>query len=135
MEKKHEHLEMIQGVINRMANNSFMLKGWAVTLLAGLFALSSKEADKLYFLIAYVPIIVFWWLDAFYLQKERLYVALYDFVRKLPEDKIDYDMRATCEKFSSNKNRYLNCLFSKTEVGFYIPAALLTAGVIFLTCL
>ena len=81
MEKKHEHLEMIQGVINRMANNSFMLKGWAVTLLAGLFALSSKEADKLYFLIAYVPIIVFWWLDAFYLQKERLYVALYDFVR------------------------------------------------------
>ena len=135
MEKKHEHLEMIQGVINRMANNSFMLKGWAVTLLAGLFALSSKEADKLYFLIAYVPIIVFWWLDAFYLQKERLYVALYDFVRKLPEDKIDYDMRVTCEKFSSNKNRYLNCLFSKTEVGFYIPTALLTAGVIFLTCL
>ena len=38
MDKKLKHLEMVQGVINRMASNSFMLKGWAVTLVAGIFA-------------------------------------------------------------------------------------------------
>ena len=38
---KLKHLEFIQGIITRMANNSFMLKGWAVTLVAGIFALSS----------------------------------------------------------------------------------------------
>lgn len=54
MEKKLKHLEMIQAVINRMANNSFMLKGWTVTLVAGIFALASKDADKMYFLIAIV---------------------------------------------------------------------------------
>ena len=37
MDRKMKHLEMIQGVISRMANNSFMLKGWAVTLVAGIF--------------------------------------------------------------------------------------------------
>ena len=50
MDNKINHLEMIQGVINRMASNSFMLKGWAVTLAAGIFALASKDADKMYFL-------------------------------------------------------------------------------------
>lgn len=60
MEKKLKHLEMIQAVINRMANNSFMLKGWTVTLVAGIFALASKDADKMYFLIAYIPLIIFW---------------------------------------------------------------------------
>lgn len=57
---KVSHLEMIQGVINRMAGNSFALKGWAVTLVAGIFALSSKDADRTYFIVAYIPIIVFW---------------------------------------------------------------------------
>lgn len=58
-ENKLKHLEMIQGIINRMASNSFALKGWAVTLVAGIFALASKDTDKIYFLIAYVPIVVF----------------------------------------------------------------------------
>ena len=43
-----------------MASNSFKLKGWAVTLASGVFALASKDADKMYFLITYVPVIAFW---------------------------------------------------------------------------
>ena len=73
MDKKLKHLELVQGVINRMANNSFMLKGWAVTLVAGIFALAGKDTDKLYFLAAYVPVLVFWGLDAYYLLQERLF--------------------------------------------------------------
>ena len=72
MDKKLKHLELVQGVINRMANNSFMLKGWAVTLVAGIFALAGKDTDKLYFLVAYIPVLVFWGLDAYYLLQERL---------------------------------------------------------------
>ena len=92
MDNKVNHLEMIQGVISRMASNSFALKGWAVTLVAGIFALSSKDADKLYFLVAYIPIVVFWGLDAYYLLQERLYRALYNKVRNLPENEINFDM-------------------------------------------
>ena len=98
MEKKLKHLEMVQGVINRMANNSFMLKGWAVTLVAGIFALSGEATDKLYFLVAYIPIIVFWGLE-----------------------------------FNSNRNCYYSCFFSGTELGFYLPLALVCAGIIYIT--
>jgi hypothetical protein len=71
-EVKIRHLEMIQAVINRMANNSFMLKGWAVTLVAGVFALSANDANKIFFLVAYIPIVLFWFLDSYYLQIERM---------------------------------------------------------------
>ena len=45
-EKKMKHLEMIEGVIERMGNNSFQLKGWAVTLVALVGALASQGSDK-----------------------------------------------------------------------------------------
>lgn len=133
MENKRKHLELVQGVINRMASNSFMLKGWAVTLVAGIFALAGKDTDKLYFLVAYVPIIVFWGLDAYYLLQENLYRSLYDKVRETQEDNIDFSLKATTEEFNSNKNCYCSCLFSKTEVGFYLPLALVCTGIIVIT--
>ena len=133
MEKKLKHLEMVQGVINRMANNSFMLKGWAVTLVAGIFALSGEATDKLYFLVAYIPIIVFWGLDTYYLLQERLYRSLYDKVRTIDEDDIDFSMKATTEEFNSNRNCYCGCFFSGTELGFYLPLALVCAGIIYIT--
>jgi len=37
------HLEMIQAVVARLAQNSFALKGWSVTLVAACLALGAKE--------------------------------------------------------------------------------------------
>ena len=132
-ENKLKHLEMIQGVINRMAANSFALKGWAVTLVAGIFALSSKDANEVYFLVAYIPIIVFWALDSYYLLQERLFRCLYEKVRKLSESEIDFDMNTTQDEFISEKNTFISCLISATEIGFYIPLAIVSTGVIILT--
>ena len=92
---KQKHLEFIQGIINRMAHNSFALKGWAATLVAGIFALAAKDADKMYFLVTYISIIVFWCLDAFYLKQDRLYRSLYEHVRRLEEEDIDYSMNTS----------------------------------------
>lgn len=133
MEDKRKHLELVQCVINRMASNSFMLKGWAVTLVAGIFALAEKDADKLYFLVAYVPIIIFWGLDAYYLFQERLYRSLYDKVRQTDEDKIDFSLKATAQEFSSERNRYDSCFFSGTELWFYLPLAIVCTGIIIIT--
>lgn len=133
MDKKLKHLELVQGVINRMASNSFMLKGWAVTLVAGIFALAGKDTDKLYFLVSYVPVIVFWGLDAYYLLQERLYRSLYDRVRKTEEENIDFALKATKKEFNSDKNCYCSCLCSKTEVLFYLPLAIVCTGIIIIT--
>lgn len=133
MENYRKHLEIIQGVISRMASNSFSLKGWAVTLVAGIFVLAGKDTDKMYFLVAYLPILVFWGLDSYYLLQERLYRALYDKVRLLPEDKIDFSMKASPEEFKNNNNTFWNCLWSVTELWFYFPLAMVSTGIIILT--
>ena len=133
MENKLKHLEMVQGVINRMANNSFMLKGWAVTLVAGIFVLAGKDTDKLYFLVAYIPVIVFWGLDSYYLLQERLYRGLYEKVRLSEDGKIDFSLRATKDEFGNEKNKFISCVVSITELWFYFPLALVCTGIIIVT--
>ncbi len=81
-----KHLEMIQDIINRMARNSFMYKGWALTIFAALIIFFTKDcifsiSGLIERVIAMVPIFGFWILDAYYLRQERLFRALYDSVR------------------------------------------------------
>lgn len=133
MERKVKHLEFIQGIINRMAGNSFMLKGWAVTLISGIFVLASKDTDKLYFLVAYLPIIIFWGLDSYYLLQERLYRSLYEKICNTDEDKIDFSLKATKYEFKSDKNSFFDCILSPTELWFYFPLALICTGIIIIT--
>lgn len=130
MENKIKHLEMIQGVINRMANNSFKLKGWAVTLAAGIFALASKDTEKQYYLVVYLPVLVFWFLDSYYLFQERLYRALYNEIRKKDEKSIDFSMNAAPFNHSTKKNTFICCLISKTELLFYCPLAVVCTFVV-----
>jgi hypothetical protein len=56
LEPKIAHLGFIQGVITRMGSNSFLLKGWSITLVAAIFALSAKDADQKFVLLAYFPV-------------------------------------------------------------------------------
>lgn len=107
-----------------MASNSFLLKGWSITLIVGIFALSSKDSNKQFFIVAYIPLIVFWFLDTFYLQLERKYRNLYDKVRMLNEKNIDFSMKIT-EDLLNNKTNYVSCLFSISELVFYLPTVIL----------
>ena len=77
MDERLTHLSFIQAIITRMGNNSFLLKGWSVTLVAAIFALSSKDSNHLLVLLAYFPVLVFWGLDAFFLHQEKLFRKLY----------------------------------------------------------
>ena len=126
-----KYLEMIQEVIKRMATNSFALKGWAVTLIAGIFALSSKEANAIFFLDTYVPVILFWFLDSYYLQLERKYRVLYKKVVATDCSIVDFDLTPPLGN-AEDRTTFLLCLFSLTELGFYFPCALLVSVVIIL---
>lgn len=133
MYNKNTHLEMIQGIINRMATNSFSLKGWAVTLVSGIFVLSSKDADKMFFLIAYIPILIFWGLDSYYLLQERLFRSLYNKVRILDESQIDFNIDTSLPEFKCKKNTFWVCMTSVTEFWFYFPLALLSTTIMIIT--
>jgi hypothetical protein len=73
-----EHLKLIESIITRLAGNSFLLKGWAVTLVAGLTALAKSDADRDIAWIALGAITIFGLLDAYYLAHERGYRELYE---------------------------------------------------------
>src|SRR2546427_2491070 len=92
LEGQQAHLEMIQGVINRLSQNSFLLKGWSVLLVSSLFALAAFNSNPLFVYLTYLPVIAFWGLDGYFLWQERLFRALYDRVRKLETGKIDFSM-------------------------------------------
>ena len=94
MSSKYEHLQMIQGIVNRLSHNSFLLKGWSV-ILAAILTLAAKEGP-IWSIYACLPAIVFWGLDGYFLRQERLLRKIYDHVRKLSEDDINFSNEKGC---------------------------------------
>lgn len=117
MENKLKHLDFIQAIIAKMGSTSFLVKGWAVTLVSALFALAAKDSNVRFVYIAYLPALAFWFLDAFFLRQERLYRNLYDTVRIKPADQIDFDLNAS--SFGTEKTSLPGVFFSRTLLGFH----------------
>lgn len=128
MEKTLKHLEMIQNVINRLANSSFFLKGWTVIFVAAVLGFATKDSNPMYVWLAAIPTLSFWALDGFYLNQERLYRRLYDAVRQTEEDEIDFSMDTTPFK---KKLDWLKSIFSKTLLPFYLTI-LIVIGIVLL---
>lgn len=121
MENKQKHLEFAQGVVNRMGQNSFFIKGWSVTLVSTLFALAAKDANQKFVIVAYFPTLVFWLLDSYFLYQERLFRKVYDHVRK--ETNTDFSLNT--KQFDKGILDWASAALSKTILLFY--------GIIFLT--
>lgn len=135
MEKSNEqrikHLEFIQLTITRMNVNSFLVKGWLITLVAAIFVLSEKDANTLFLWFAPVATVLFWILDGFFVSTERKYRDLYDKVRELTEDKIDFSMDT--KSFQGGKNSFFLSAFSLTLLLFYpfiIASSLIAAAIL-----
>lgn len=135
MNNKIKHLEMIEAVIERMAKNCFQLKGWAMTLVVAIGALSSQGSDKKFIILAFIPILGFWILDAFYLQQERKYKLLYKNVASKEEMNIDFNMDTSLAEGTVKEMKrlcFFKCMFSMSEVWFYpiIAAAIVALAIV-----
>ena len=119
MEKKLKHLEFIQGVINRLAANSFQMKGWAVVLVAAILVLLARESRLDAAFIALAPVLVFWGLDGYFLWQERLYRALYNHVRAIDEADIDFAMNVIPFKAGYSRT-WFGATLSRTLLLFYV---------------
>ena len=119
-EIKSKHIDLAQSIITRMAQNSFVIKGWMITIVVGLFVFLQNDNYKNNFLIYLFPIIGFWFLDSYYLWQKRLYRKLY--VRIISDIKGSSDLKLSVEEFK-NSTKYLSALFSITELLTYGPVA------------
>ena len=118
MDNKHKHLELIQGVINRLSTNSFLLKGWSVVLVSALFALSVPDSRVTFVYLASIPAIIFWGLDGFFLWQEKLFRKLYDRVRVLSDEEVDFSMNTSVIK-GNGRPTWLAAIVSKTLILFH----------------
>lgn len=83
------HLKIMQGVIERMAENSRACKIWCVTLVSASLILVAITDNPDYILVALVPIVMFLILDTYYLALERAFRGSYNtFVEELKNDNI-----------------------------------------------
>ena len=117
-ERRKEHLQIIHGILDRMAENSFQLKGWTVTLAAALEVFLKGEVKPVWLFVPALPVVAFWLLDAWYLRRERLFRRLFDLVRTKngPPD-FSMDVRP----FAGEVGPVLTVAMSPTIVGFYGP--------------
>ena len=137
MENKTKHLEFVQSVITRMNTNSFQLKGWMITIVSALLALYASSSNCNYIFVAIVPTLVFWFLDAYYLQQERKFRGLYedivnDMIKPFSMPIKDYKYIKTNRV--SKKYCYCNAFFSPTIWPLYgiIVIALIVGGILVL---
>lgn len=124
---KEKHLEFIQNIITRMSQNSFLIKGWTITLVSALFALAAKDSNQKFVLVAYFPNVIFWLLDSYYLYQERLFRKLYDKVRDGPSTDYSLNTKNIDEGFSD----WASAALSKTIFLFY---GIITVVLIIVMC-
>ena len=117
MEMKIRHLEMIQRVITRMSSNSLLLKGWAITLMAGIFAITEERNNCC--LLVYLLIILFWLLDSMYLQFERQFKVLYKNIAEGKQSEAAFKIYRPAPQWEEH-TKYIQALYSRTEILFYV---------------
>jgi hypothetical protein len=127
-EDLRKHLDLIQGVINRLAGNSFSVRTWAVGLIAVLGGLAAKDADAHLACALLFPAVCFWWLDAYYLRQEKLFRKLYE--KAVAGDKHAPLYSLNTKPFEREVKGIGKVAFSPTVRWLHIPILLFVIGLI-----
>ena len=86
------YLSILQAIISRMATNSANCKTWCVTLVSAILVIIVDKGKADYIWITLIPVLLFFFLDAYYLGLERDFRSLYNtFIRNLHAGNISAD--------------------------------------------
>ncbi len=126
------YLTIMQGIIQRMAENSRSCKTWCITIVSAVLVLVARIEEPNYMLTALVPTILFLFLDTYYLSLERGFRASYKaFVEKLhtADEDISSDLYVVGTT-GSRLSHFLSSLLSFSIWPFYLMLFLII-GVLF----
>lgn len=123
-----KHLEFVQNNIARMGNNSFGVKRMLITIVSALMAIYAETKNDTLLLIGIFPTILFWGLDAYYLQQERKFRGIYNILINDTSSEISL-FEMPLNKFIEGEYGYWKVLFSKTILIMYLGIILLLIGI------
>lgn len=137
MTSLHKEIDLIQNCISRMARNSFLIKGWSITLIVITWAILDKEnVSCLPLLLLIIPVIAFWGLDAYFLRLEKQYRKMYGWVLKNRIELGNFDELYDLDphRFTKDVGTWFCVVLSKTLLPFYGALCLIIiigAGIMF----
>ena len=125
------HISMLQGIINRMANNSANCKTWTVTLVTAMLVLLLEKKIKLPNpWISLIPVVLLYLLDCYYLCLERITISVQNtFLGSLSKESEEYiDLLYKVEGLGLRRTRLrgmIKALISLSTLPFYILVAMI----------
>ncbi|MDH7912079.1 hypothetical protein [Winogradskyella sp. SYSU M77433] len=102
-EKKSQHREFTQRVITRMNTNSFQIKGMMITIIAAFLAVYAANPKSIFIILPVPLVILFWFLDSYYLQMERKFRGIYKDICDLNKEN---EEKLTLKIFEMNPKLY-----------------------------
>ena len=115
--EKISYLEMVQEPISRMSTASAIFKGFAATIVAGIATLSYCQVNTWILVLSFIPIVLFAFLDIYYLKLEKKYRFLYEQIRN-DIHSVDFSMKLTKDNKAA-RSRIWDCLLSPSVWLFY----------------
>lgn len=111
---KEKLLEIIQDNIARFSNQSFLIKGWTVTLLSALLVFSKGSPEVKYNLMFGFLVFAFWGLDSYYLLQERKFRKHFNNLLNGSSEKFDMEL-----DYLNDSVKYFKCVLSRPSIIFY----------------
>lgn len=119
--KKVQYREFVQSVITRMNANSFQIKGMTITIVAAFLGVYASNSKILFILIPIPFVLLFWFLDAYYLQLERQFRGVYNDICELNSEpkKTTRVFEMNPKLYKGDDYRYFKVLFSPSILSLY----------------
>ena len=125
MSKKVAHLNMLVSMLDMVNRSDVSAKRWAVSFTAVFLALATQQQGFRIAYLACVPLVLLWYVDAQNYRKEALINAMFERVRNLPEESVDFSI--DLEALPEAKRSMIWWMFSGPALSFY---ASMIAGVV-----
>lgn len=128
-----KHIDMYQGIINRMAGNSASCKQWAIGLASAILVLMAKEGKIEFSWLIIIPVLLFCFLDAYYLALEKQFRSAYGiFIKKLHDGELQEDELYCVKTDGKLPKTFIESLSSWAVWPFYGGMLGLVAGAVWI---
>jgi len=116
--------DIIQGIIKRLGTDSFLIKGWTVSLIVATLIF---QGEKFQVLVAFIPLLSFWFLDSYYQQQIKMYKKLYkwNILNRMDSDEYMLDINVN-DRFKKSVPSRISLMFSDKLIWFYGAMVILT---------
>lgn len=147
--KIHKEIDLVQEIIKRQSQNSFQIKSWLMAILTAIIVIGKdsilmNQSTKINAIalnvFLFLPIFCFWYLDAFFLSKERLYREVYKWIirhRRTNPELYLYDLNTfereigeVKEKLDLEKNKTNSLIFNPNIMTFYMIPTIFVIGIL-----